>query len=184
MQTYEFLVTLCASHASAIARLGSQEMKQAKYGSVQDLRAEAVSAGTKAVKVAECIACGCTGGIDCEEEHPTVPENCAIVFMAAQDVLQLVHHKRAPPAVACITRYLPQLFELYGAADPDVILIRDMCEGFEAMVAAPAAPAAATAEQAAPSDPSDWLAGTGASGGNQSKSKSKGKSKKGSKKKK
>ena len=81
-RAYDVVVTLCASHAAAAQRAGS---RQGNYGSQVELRMQAVEAAEKHVKVCECIAAGCHGGIICTISHPAVFECANTVFFAAQD---------------------------------------------------------------------------------------------------
>lgn len=71
-RAYEAAATFCVSHAMEAQQSRAFGMKSASFRSEQSLRKEAAEAERKSVKVIECIAAGCNGGVHCPETHPTV----------------------------------------------------------------------------------------------------------------
>tara|TARA_B100000795_G_scaffold96498_1_gene70812 strand:- start:340 stop:1668 length:1329 start_codon:yes stop_codon:yes gene_type:complete len=125
-RAYDVVVTLCASHAAAAQRAGS---RQGNYGSQVELRMQAVEAAEKHVKVCECIAAGCHGGIICTISHPAVFECANTVFFAAQDLMQQLPRQRSSGALAFVARYVGHMRTMHGEADTDVVAVQQMVQG-------------------------------------------------------
>ena len=125
-RAYEVVSTLCASHAAAAQRTGG---RHGNYGSQVELRMQAVEAAEKHVKICECIAARCHGGIICTNSHPAVFECAKTVFFAAQDLMQLLPRQRSSGALAFVARYIGHMRTMHGEADTDVAAVQKMVQG-------------------------------------------------------
>lgn len=116
-RSYGMVANLCASYASAAQQTGHRHGTSFSAGSEVELRMEAVEAAEKQVKVCECIAAGCCGGIRCAVSHPAVFKCAQASFWCAQDLARVPQRQRSSGALAFVARYVVHMRIMFGEAD-------------------------------------------------------------------
>ena len=128
-RAYEAAATFCASHAAAVWQAKLYGMRSEPHGSETSLRVEAAKFNRISVKVVECLAAGCHGGVHCPETHPTVHECANEVFFIGQDLREVPAKQRDSEVLALVARYVPDMEAMYGKTDSDVLnVVRMLAE--------------------------------------------------------